>query len=99
MAQSQVAKGFTYRHEFVAGWTGPAQVQKEATESAGYAKLEVEYLRLYGRSGPRLGEGRGLAALALSSPQLALCAIQISSLGHSRAHSGDTKSKRGFACE
>ena len=26
MVAAQVAKGFTYRNEFVAGWTGPAQV-------------------------------------------------------------------------
>ena len=28
MVADQVAKGYTYRNEFVAGWTGPAQVQK-----------------------------------------------------------------------
>ena len=35
MVASQVAKGYTYRNEFVAGWTGPAQVEKGVTESAG----------------------------------------------------------------
>ncbi len=38
MVANQVAKGLTYRNEFVAGWTGPAQVQKGVTESAGYAR-------------------------------------------------------------
>ena len=40
MVANQVASGLTYRNEFVAGWTGPAQVQKGATESAGYAALD-----------------------------------------------------------
>ncbi len=31
-------------NEFIAGWTGPAQVEKGVTESAGYAKLDVEYV-------------------------------------------------------
>ena len=44
MVASQVAKGLTYRNEFVAGWTGPAQVEKGVTESAGYAELDVEYV-------------------------------------------------------
>ena len=37
MVADQVAKGLTYRNEFVAGWTGPAQVQKGVVESAGYS--------------------------------------------------------------
>jgi len=40
----QVEKGFTYRNEFVAGWTGPAQVEKGVTESAGYSVLDAEYV-------------------------------------------------------
>jgi hypothetical protein len=28
----------------VAGWTGPAQVQKGVTEPAGYAELDVAYV-------------------------------------------------------
>ena len=44
MVANQVAKGFTYRNEFVAGWTGPAQVEKGVTESAGYAQLDVAYV-------------------------------------------------------
>jgi lipopolysaccharide/colanic/teichoic acid biosynthesis glycosyltransferase len=50
MVRSQVEKGFTYRNEFVAGWTGPAQVRKGVTESAGYTELDVEYVRRSRRS-------------------------------------------------
>ena len=45
MVASQVAKGFTYRNEFIAGWTGSAQVQKGVTEPAGYAELDIAYVR------------------------------------------------------
>ena len=44
MVATQVAKGFTYRNEFVAGWTGPAQVEKGVTESSGYAVLDLAYV-------------------------------------------------------
>ena len=44
MVADQVAKGFTYRNEFVAGWTGPAQVEKGVTESSGYAVLDLAYV-------------------------------------------------------
>jgi lipopolysaccharide/colanic/teichoic acid biosynthesis glycosyltransferase len=44
MVEAQVARGLTYRNEFVAGWTGPSQVQKGATESSGYAELDVAYV-------------------------------------------------------
>jgi lipopolysaccharide/colanic/teichoic acid biosynthesis glycosyltransferase len=44
MVATQVEKGFTYRNEFVAGWTGPAQVEKGVTESSGYAVLDVAYV-------------------------------------------------------
>jgi lipopolysaccharide/colanic/teichoic acid biosynthesis glycosyltransferase len=44
MVANQVAQGVTYRIEFVAGWTGPAQVEKGVTESSGYAALDVEYV-------------------------------------------------------
>ena len=44
MVANQVAKGFTYRNEFIAGWTGPAQVEKGVTEPAGYAVLDVAYV-------------------------------------------------------
>ena len=46
MVANQVAKGVTYRNEIVAGWTGPAQVEKGATESSGYAQLDVAYVEL-----------------------------------------------------
>jgi lipopolysaccharide/colanic/teichoic acid biosynthesis glycosyltransferase len=44
MVADQVAKGVTYRNEFVAGWTGPAQVEKGLTETSGYAVLDVAYV-------------------------------------------------------
>jgi lipopolysaccharide/colanic/teichoic acid biosynthesis glycosyltransferase len=44
MVDDQVAKGFSYRNEFVAGWTGPAQVEKGIVESSGYAVLDVAYV-------------------------------------------------------
>ena len=44
MVATQVEKGFTYRNEFVAGWTGPAQVEKGVTESSGYSVLDVAYV-------------------------------------------------------
>jgi lipopolysaccharide/colanic/teichoic acid biosynthesis glycosyltransferase len=44
MVAKQVESGLTYRTEFVAGWTGPSQVQKGVIESAGYAQLDAEYV-------------------------------------------------------
>jgi lipopolysaccharide/colanic/teichoic acid biosynthesis glycosyltransferase len=44
MVAGQVADGVTYRNEFVAGWTGPAQVTKGVTESSGYSALDTEYV-------------------------------------------------------
>jgi putative colanic acid biosynthesis UDP-glucose lipid carrier transferase len=44
MVANQVAQGVSYRNEFVAGWTGPAQVEKGVIESSGYAELDVEYV-------------------------------------------------------
>ena len=44
MVADQVARGLTYRNEFVAGWTGPAQVEKGGTESSGYAVLDLGYV-------------------------------------------------------
>jgi lipopolysaccharide/colanic/teichoic acid biosynthesis glycosyltransferase len=49
MVADQVATGVTYRNEFVAGWTGPAQVQKGVTEPAGYAELDVAYVNACSR--------------------------------------------------
>jgi len=51
MVADQVANGFTYRNEFVAGWTGPAQVEKGITESSGYAVLDVAYVERCGAAG------------------------------------------------
>jgi len=50
MVADQVARGFTYRNEFIAGWTGPAQVEKGITESSGYAVLDVAYVEACGRA-------------------------------------------------
>ncbi len=44
MVENQVQKGFNYRNEVMAGWTGPAQVQKGITEPAGYAELDLAYV-------------------------------------------------------
>ena len=44
MVATQVEKGFDYRNEFIAGWTGPAQVEKGVTESSRYAVLDVAYV-------------------------------------------------------
>ena len=44
MVATQVEQGFTYRNEFIAGWTGPAQVQKGVIEPVGYAVLDLEYV-------------------------------------------------------
>lgn len=52
MVRSQVESGLTYRNEVVAGWTGPAQVQKGVTEPAGFAELDLAYVEgLQGSSG------------------------------------------------
>lgn len=60
MVEQQVAKGFTYRNEIVAGWTGPAQVQKGITEPAGYAELDLAYVEIC-----RSRSGLGLISLDL----------------------------------
>jgi len=44
MVRDQVAAGLDYRNRVMAGWTGPAQVQKGITEPAGYAALDVSYV-------------------------------------------------------
>jgi lipopolysaccharide/colanic/teichoic acid biosynthesis glycosyltransferase len=44
MVDTQVGQGLTYRNEFIAGWTGPAQVEKGVTESSGYAVLDAAYV-------------------------------------------------------
>jgi lipopolysaccharide/colanic/teichoic acid biosynthesis glycosyltransferase len=47
MVADQIASGFTYRVEFVAGWTGRAQVEKGVTEPEGYTDLDLEYLAAF----------------------------------------------------
>jgi lipopolysaccharide/colanic/teichoic acid biosynthesis glycosyltransferase len=44
LVESQVAAGLDYRNLVTAGWTGPAQVQKDVTEPAGYAQLDLAYV-------------------------------------------------------
>jgi lipopolysaccharide/colanic/teichoic acid biosynthesis glycosyltransferase len=44
MVREQVASGSDYRNHVLAGWTGPAQVQKGVTEPAGYTQLDLEYV-------------------------------------------------------
>ena len=44
MVERQAAKGNDYRNHVVAGWTGPAQVQKGVTEPAGYTELDLAYV-------------------------------------------------------
>jgi lipopolysaccharide/colanic/teichoic acid biosynthesis glycosyltransferase len=44
MVRDQVARGVDYRNHVVAGWTGPAQVEKDVTEPAGYAVLDLAYV-------------------------------------------------------
>jgi lipopolysaccharide/colanic/teichoic acid biosynthesis glycosyltransferase len=53
MVDRQVAEGITYRNDFVAGWTGPAQVHKGVTESAGYAELDTAYVQACREAGGR----------------------------------------------
>lgn len=50
MVANQVRKGLTYRNEVMAGWTGPAQVQKGITEPAGFTELDLAYLDALRRS-------------------------------------------------
>ena len=44
MVETQRAKGHDYRDHVIAGWTGPAQVQKGVTEPAGYTELDLAYV-------------------------------------------------------
>jgi lipopolysaccharide/colanic/teichoic acid biosynthesis glycosyltransferase len=53
MVAKQVETGLTYRNDVVAGWTGPAQVQKGVAETAGYAELDLDYVSTL-RAGPAL---------------------------------------------
>ena len=44
MVANQVAEGVTYRNDFVAGWTGPVQVQKGRAAPADYTALDIAYV-------------------------------------------------------
>ncbi len=44
LVERQLAEGIVYRNEIKAGWTGPAQVQKDVTEPAGYTALDLTYV-------------------------------------------------------
>jgi len=44
MVRDQVAAGYDYRNRVMAGWTGPAQVQKGITEPSGYSELDLAYV-------------------------------------------------------
>ena len=44
MVASQRERGLAYRDEVMAGWTGAAQVRKGATETSGYAELDLDYV-------------------------------------------------------
>jgi len=47
MVTRQVSEGLTYRNEFVAGWTGSAQVQKGLVETAHYTELDCSYVEFW----------------------------------------------------
>ena len=44
MVANQVAQGEDYRNRAVAGWTGPAQVQKGVTEPSGFTAFDLAYV-------------------------------------------------------
>lgn len=44
MVAAQVSAGLDYRTRVVAGWTGPAQVQKGISEPAAYTTLDLAYV-------------------------------------------------------
>jgi lipopolysaccharide/colanic/teichoic acid biosynthesis glycosyltransferase len=55
MVERQLAQGVDYRNRVPAGWTGPAQVQKGAVETAHYTQLDLAYVDAIGTwSGRRL---------------------------------------------
>ena len=60
LVEAQKAKGHDYRNHVIAGWTGPAQVQKGVTEPAGYTELDLAYV-----DACRTRTGLRLAALDL----------------------------------
>lgn len=44
LVHDQVSRGLEYRNHVIAGWTGPAQVEKDVTEPAGYTELDLAYV-------------------------------------------------------
>jgi lipopolysaccharide/colanic/teichoic acid biosynthesis glycosyltransferase len=44
MARRQAAEGLDYRSLIAAGWTGPAQIQKDVVEPERYAELDLRYV-------------------------------------------------------
>jgi lipopolysaccharide/colanic/teichoic acid biosynthesis glycosyltransferase len=55
MAAQQTASGLDYRNRIMAGWTGPAQIEKGVTEAAAYTALDLAYVeRCLGWSALRL---------------------------------------------
>jgi lipopolysaccharide/colanic/teichoic acid biosynthesis glycosyltransferase len=44
MVERQVAEGFSYRNEIVAGWTGPAQVSKDSPKRRQATQFDLEYV-------------------------------------------------------
>ncbi|MDQ3672030.1 MAG: sugar transferase [Actinomycetota bacterium] len=44
MVRHQVAEGLDYRNHAIAGWTGPAQIQKGVVETSGYTDLDLRYV-------------------------------------------------------
>jgi lipopolysaccharide/colanic/teichoic acid biosynthesis glycosyltransferase len=53
MVHEQVVAGLTYRTVIAAGWTGPAQVQKDVVEPADYTELDLDYVRACRTLSPR----------------------------------------------
>jgi lipopolysaccharide/colanic/teichoic acid biosynthesis glycosyltransferase len=44
MVEKQVAQGYTYRNQVLAGWTGPAQVSKDSPLRSQATEFDLEYV-------------------------------------------------------
>jgi lipopolysaccharide/colanic/teichoic acid biosynthesis glycosyltransferase len=44
MVEQQVAQGFSYRNQIVAGWTGPAQVSKDSPKRKQATEFDLQYV-------------------------------------------------------
>jgi lipopolysaccharide/colanic/teichoic acid biosynthesis glycosyltransferase len=64
MVNAQVAAGLDYRNHVVAGWTGPAQVQKGNVDTARYTDLDLGYVEACRMLGARRLLGYDLSILA-----------------------------------